>query len=49
MKRITAANDTYSKVAVLLLNQVFYIYQKLLYVDSEVLLICHLQVAASRW
>ena len=46
--RSPAHNSTYPKVAVQWLNQAFCSYQSLCLVDSEVLLNCHLRVAAKR-
>ena len=49
MKRKTAYNSTYPKVAVQWLNQALCFYQSLCLVDSEVLRNRHLRVAAKRY
>jgi hypothetical protein len=47
-QKITTANSTYPKVAVLWLNQALCFYQSLCLIDGEVLRNRHLRVAAKR-
>ena len=49
LKRRSAANSTYPKVAVQWLNQALCFYQSLSLVDSEVLRNRHLRLAANRY